>query len=223
MLVSHDRDFINAVANRVVELANGTATEYVGDYADFVEQRAEREATLAAAARNQQRKIAQTEAFIERFRYKATKARQVQSRIKALSKLDRVEAPRRSRRSVKFHFPAPPRSGRTVITLHDLRKAYGDHVVYDGLDFALERGQKVALIGPNGAGKSTLLKVLAGVLPFERGTRELGLNVRVAYFAQHQIEALTPTNTVFDELGTAAGAMSTDRDAPSARRLPVLR
>jgi ATP-binding cassette subfamily F protein 3 len=210
VLVSHDRDFINAVANRVVELANGMATEYVGDYADFVEQRAEREAALAAAAKNQQRKIAQTEAFIERFRYKATKARQVQSRIKALSKLDRVEAPKRSRRSVKFHFPAPPRSGRTVITLHDVRKAYGEHVVYDGLDFALERGQKVALIGPNGAGKSTLLKILAGVLPFERGTRELGLNVRVAYFAQHQIEALTAGNTVFEELGTAAGRMSTD-------------
>ncbi len=210
VLVSHDRDFINAVANRVVELAHGVATEYVGDYGDFVEQRAEREATLEAQLKNQQRKVAHTEAFIERFRYKATKARQVQSRIKQLEKLDRVAAPRRARKNVKFRFPAPPRSGRTVITLRDVRKAYGDHVVYDGLDFALERGQKVALIGPNGAGKSTLLKMLAGVLPFERGARELGLNVRVAYFAQHQIEALTPTNTVFEELGTATGRLTTD-------------
>ncbi len=210
VLVSHDRDFINAVANRVVELANHRATEYVGDYADFVEQRTEREASLAAQARNQQKKVAETEAFIERFRYKATKARQVQSRIKALERMDRVDAPKRSRRSVKFRFPAPPRSGRTVITLRDIRKAYGDNVVYDGLDFTLERGQKVALIGPNGAGKSTLLKMLAGVLPFERGTRELGLNVRVAYFAQHQIEALNPANTVFEELGTATGRLTTD-------------
>ncbi|HET7686194.1 MAG TPA: ABC-F family ATP-binding cassette domain-containing protein, partial [Candidatus Limnocylindria bacterium] len=210
VLVSHDRDFINAVANRVVELAHGRATEYVGDYADFVEQRDEREAALEAQARSQQRKVAHTEAFIERFRYKATKARQVQSRIKALEKMDRVAAPRRARRTVRFHFPAPPRSGRTVITLDDVRKAYGEHVVYDGLDFTLERGQKVALIGPNGAGKSTLLKILAGVLPFERGTRELGLNVRVAYFAQHQVEALDPTNTVFEELGTATGRLTTD-------------
>ena len=210
VLVSHDRDFINAVANRVVELANHRATEYVGDYADFVEQRTEREASLAAQARNQQKKVAETEAFIERFRYKATKARQVQSRIKALERMDRVDAPRRARKSVKFRFPAPPRSGRTVITLRDIRKAYGGNVVYDGLDFTLERGLKVALIGPNGAGKSTLLKMLAGVLPFERGTRELGLNVRVAYFAQHQIEALNPSNTVFEELGTATGRLTTD-------------
>ncbi|MEO8246459.1 MAG: ABC-F family ATP-binding cassette domain-containing protein [Chloroflexota bacterium] len=210
VLVSHDRDFINAVANRVVELVNGRATEYVGDYGDFVEQRAEREAAIESQARSQQKQVAATEAFIERFRYKATKARQVQSRIKSLERLDRVVAPRRSRKTVKFHFPAPPRSGRTVITLADVRKAYGEHVVYDGLDFTLERGQKVALIGPNGAGKSTLLKMLAGVLPFEQGSRELGLNVRVAYFAQHQIEALTPTNTVFEELGTATGRLSTD-------------
>ena len=193
-----------------MELVNGRATEYVGDYGDFVEQRAEREAAIEAQARSQQKQVAATEAFIERFRYKATKARQVQSRIKSLEKLDRVVAPKRSRKTVKFHFPAPPRSGRTVITLKDVRKAYGEHVVYDGLDFALERGQKVALIGPNGAGKSTLLKMLAGVLEFERGTRELGLNVRVAYFAQHQIEALTPTNTVFEELGTATGRLTTD-------------
>jgi ATP-binding cassette subfamily F protein 3 len=110
---------------------------------------------------------------------------------------------------VKFRFPQPPRSGRTVITLKDIVKRYGQHTVYDGLDLELERGQKVALIGPNGAGKSTLLKILAGVLPFEGGSRELGLNVRVAYFAQHQIEALDPSNTVFEELAGAAARMTT--------------
>jgi len=210
VLVSHDRDFINDVANRVVELHDGRATEYVGDYADFVEQRTERMAQLAAAAKNQERKIAHTEAFIERFRYKASKARQVQSRIKSLEKLERVAQPQRRSRSVKFRFPAPPRSGRTVITLKDVEKRYGENVVYDGhLDLTLERGQRVALIGPNGAGKSTLLKILAGALDVEGGTRELGSNVRVAYFAQHQIEALTPANTVFEELNDAAPLMAT--------------
>jgi ATP-binding cassette subfamily F protein 3 len=210
VLVSHDRDFINEVANRVVELHDGRATEYVGDYADFVEQRTERIAQLEAAAKNQQRKIAHTQAFIDRFRYKASKARQVQSRVKALERMDRVESPGRRTRSVKFRFPEPPRSGRTVIALNDVAKSYGDTVVYRGdLDLTLERGQKVALIGPNGAGKSTLLKILAGVLPFEGGTRELGSNVRVAYFAQHQIEALDATKTVFEELNDAAPRLST--------------
>ncbi len=209
VLVSHDRDFINTVANRVAELAHGQLTEYVGDYADFVEQREARAAQIEAAAKGQARKIAHTQAFIDRFRYKASKARQVQSRIKALDRVERIEARVTRTKSVKFRFPQPPRSGRTVITLRDIVKGYGATQVYDGLDLQLERGQKVALIGPNGAGKSTLLKILAGVLPFEGGTRELGLNVRVAYFAQHQIEALNPANTVFVELETAAPRMST--------------
>ena len=200
VLVSHDRDFINALANRVVELAAGTATEYVGDYAAFVEQRAQRHAQQAAAARNQQRKIAQTEAFIERFRYKATKARQVQSRIKALDKLERVEAPREDDARIRFRFPPPPRAGRDVVRLERVSKRYGDHVVYHGLDLVLERGRKVALVGPNGAGKTTLLRLLAGALPPDDGQRVLGHNVRVAYFAQHQVDALDLGKTVLQEL-----------------------
>jgi ATP-binding cassette subfamily F protein 3 len=209
ILVSHDRDFINAVVNRVAELNHGRFTEYVGDYADFVEQRDERLAQLEMAAKAQGRKVAQVERFIERFRYKQTKARQVQSRIKQLDRLERVVVPSARTKSVRFRFPEPPRSGRVVITLSRIVKRYGRHAVYDGLDLTLERGQKVALIGPNGAGKSTLLKILAGVLPFEGGTRELGSNVRVAYFAQHQIEALDPSNTVFEELAGAAARMTT--------------
>jgi len=209
VLVSHDRDFVNEVVNRVVELHGGRAVEYVGDYADFVEQRAERMAQLEAMSRNQQRQVAHTQAFIDRFRYKASKARQVQSRVKSLERLERVQSPVARTKSVKFRFPEPARSGRTVITLRGIVKRYGDNTVYDGLDLQLERGQRVALIGPNGAGKSTLLKILAGVLDVEGGTRELGSNVRVAYFAQHQIEALTRTNTVFNELNDAAPAMST--------------
>jgi ATP-binding cassette subfamily F protein 3 len=209
VLVSHDRDFIDAVVNRVAELNHGSLTEYVGDYADFVEQREERLAQLEAAAKGQQRKIAHTEAFIERFRYKSSKARQVQSRIKQLERVERVVVPAARTKSVKFRFPEPPRSGRTVITLSEIRKSYGDNVVYESLDLQLERGQKVALIGPNGAGKSTLLKILAGVLPFEGGHRELGSNVKVAYFAQHQIEALDPANTVMQELALVAVRLST--------------
>jgi ATP-binding cassette subfamily F protein 3 len=208
ILVSHDRDFINAVVNRVAELHAGSLTEYAGDYADFVEQREERIGQLERQAAAQGRKIAQVERFIERFRYKATKARQVQSRIKALDRLERVAAPAPKAKSVKFRFPDPPRSGRTVITLDGIVKRYGMQTVYDGLDLVLERGQKVALIGPNGAGKSTLLKILAGVLPFEGGSRELGSNVRVAYFAQHQIEALNPDNTALQELTGAAPRMT---------------
>src|SRR5579859_635201 len=209
VLVSHDRDFINTIANRVAELARGTLTEYVGDYADFVEQREERIAQLERTAAAQQRKVAQTERFIERFRYKASKARQVQSRIRSLERLDRVEVPTTRTKSVRFRFPQPRRSGRTVIHLEGIVKRYGELTVYDGLDLTLERGQKVALIGPNGAGKSTLLKILAGALPFESGTRTLGSNVQVAYFAQHQIDALNPDNSVFDELAEAGPRMTT--------------
>ena len=209
VLVSHDRDFINAVVNRVAELNHGLLTEYVGDYADFVDQRDERIAQLLAAAKSQGRKIAQIERYIERFRYKKAKAKQVQSRIKQVARIERIEVPTNRTKAVKFRFPEPARSGRVVITLDGIVKRYGSHTVYDGLDLVLERGQKVALIGPNGAGKSTLLKMLAGVLEFEGGTRELGSNVRVAYFAQHQIEALNPANTVFEELAGAAARMST--------------
>jgi ATP-binding cassette, subfamily F, member 3 len=120
-----------------------------------------------------------------------------------------VTVPTTRNKSVKFRFPQPPRSGRVVISLAGIAKRYGQHTVYEGLDLSLERGQKVALIGPNGAGKSTLLKILAGVLPFEAGSRELGMNVRVAYFAQHQIDALDPSKTVFEELADAAPRMAT--------------
>ncbi len=161
------------------------------------------------AAKAQGRTIARIERYIERFRYKKAKAKQVQSRIKQVARIERVEVPNARTKNVRFRFPEPPRSGRVVITLDKIVKRYGRHSVYEGLDLVLERGQKVALIGPNGAGKSTLLKILADVLPFEGGTRVLGSNVKVAYFAQHQIEALNPANTVFDELAGVAARMTT--------------
>ncbi len=203
VVASHDRDFINAVANRVVELARGVVTSYNGDYEAFVTQREARAAQLEAAAAQQARQIAHTERFIERFRYKATKARQVQSRIKQLNKLERIAAPETDSMRMRLRFPPPPRAGRDVVVLEGVRKAYGDVTVYDKLDIALERGQKVALVGPNGAGKSTLLKLLAGVLPPDEGERRLGHNVEVAYYAQHQVDALNLDRTVLQELSSA--------------------
>jgi ATP-binding cassette subfamily F protein 3 len=211
VLVSHDRDFLNATCNRILELDRGRASEYVGDYAAFVEQRAQRMELQAAAAANQQRRIAATEAFIERFRYKATKARQVQSRIKALEKLDRIAAPDAPGRTLRFRFPDPPRAGREVVRLTDVVKRYGPKTVYDGLDLVLERGRKVALVGPNGAGKSTLLKLLAGALPLDGGERTLGHNVQVAYFAQHSVEGLHLDRTVLQEL---SGVVDTSKVNP---------
>jgi ATP-binding cassette subfamily F protein 3 len=206
VLVSHDRDFINTIATRVVELAFSRATEYAGDYAAFVEQRTLRLEQQRAAARNQQRKIVQTERFIERFRYKATKARQVQSRVKMLDRMEQVALDDDNARTMRFAFPKPPRAGRDVVKLEGVVKRYGDNLVYDGLDLVLERGRKVALVGPNGAGKSTLLRILAGVLEFEGGQRVLGHNVTVAYFAQHTIESLDLGKTVLAEL---TGAVDT--------------
>ena len=203
ILISHDRDLINAFANKIVELRDRRLFSYTGDYESFVAQRELEMEQLEAAARNQARKIAQTQLFINRFRYKNTLASRVQSRIKMLEKMDRVDAPTRSRKKMNLSFPEPPRSGRVVIELKDVDFAYGDKAVYRRLNVALERGQRTALVGPNGAGKSTLLKLFAGVLEPDSGFRKLGHKVTLGYFAQHQIEALNLANTVLRELRTA--------------------
>ena len=205
MVVSHDRDFLDATCNRIAELDGGTLTEYTGGYADFVNERAARLARQEAAARNQERWVAQQERFIERFRYKAKKASSVQSRIKQLERTERIERPDDRRKTLAFSFPQPPRSGRDVVVLDSVAKRYGDHVVYDGLDLVLERGRKVALVGPNGAGKSTLLKLLAGALEPDGGQRRYGHNVRVAYYAQHALDRLRPERTVLQEMEAALG------------------
>jgi ATP-binding cassette subfamily F protein 3 len=214
LLISHDRDFINGVANKVVEIERTKLVSYQGDYESFVEQRAERSAQLEATAKGQQRKVDQTQAFINRFRYKASKAKQVQSRIRSLQKLERVDAPAEKRRAMRFTFPTPQRPGRVVVDLDEIRFAYDGDPIYDGLDLAIERDQKIALVGPNGAGKSTMLKLLAGVLEPQAGERKLGHNVNLAYFAQHQIEALNDDNRVLVELSQAipAGVQIKARD-----------
>ncbi|CAN5453638.1 ABC-F family ATP-binding cassette domain-containing protein [soil metagenome] len=203
VLVSHDRDFINAMANQIVEVDDGRVTSYPGDYEAFITARAERLELLLAQAKNQAKKVAEIERFVDRFRYKASKARQVQSRVKMLDKMDRVEVDDRKRRTMKLSFGEAPRSGRTVVELQGVSKAYGDNVVYRDLDLALERGQKVALVGPNGAGKSTLLKMLVGELAPQSGSRELGHNVHVSYYAQHQVDALHMDKTALQEVAAS--------------------
>jgi ATP-binding cassette, subfamily F, member 3 len=210
VLVSHDRYFLNRMVTSIAELAPSGLTVYPGDYDEYLVQRQARRELLEAQARNQAKRIAEIERFIERFRYQATKARQVQSRVKMLGRIDRIEV-ERDARVIRFSFPQPPRTGRRVATLLGVHKAYGDNVVYAGVDFEVERGMRVALVGPNGAGKSTLLRMLAGALPFDRGERSLGAHVAVHYYAQHQLEALTPTLTVLEELERAAPELGQTR------------
>ena len=209
LLISHDRDFINGLATKVVEIHEAKLVSYTGNYEDFVRQREMAALQASAAAKHQERQIAATEVFINRFRYKASKARQVQSRIKSLEKMERERGPRRKEKQMGISFPKPPRSGRVVLELRRVEFGYDGNRVYDGLDLAIERGQKIALVGPNGAGKTTLLKLLAGVLTPQGGERWLGHNTHLGYFAQHQIEALNPSNRVVQEL---QGAIPADSD-----------
>src|SRR6266704_2546318 len=210
VLVSHDRYFLNRMVTSIAELGPSGVTVYPGDYDDYLVEREARRELLEAQARNQAKRVAEIERFIERFRYQATKARQVQSRIKMLERVERVEVERRTR-GIRFAFPTPPRTGRRVAMLRAARKAYGDNVVYAGVDFEVERGERVALVGPNGAGKSTLLRLLAGVLPLDGGERALGAHVAAHYYAQHQLDALTPTLAVLEELERAAPELGLTR------------
>jgi ATP-binding cassette subfamily F protein 3 len=205
LFVSHDRDFIDNVADRVVEVVGGVATEYIGGFAEFVVQREDRLAGIAAAAAQQQRKIDQAERFVERFRYKATKARQVQSRIKTLEKLERIEVPQAAELKATFAFPQPQRSSRTVVEMKDAQVGFDGVPVLSGIDLVVERGQKLALVGPNGAGKTTLLNLLLGRLQPMAGTVEIGANVDVAEFAQHQVDQLRFDRTVLEEFRAAVG------------------
>jgi ATP-binding cassette subfamily F protein 3 len=199
VIVSHDRVFLNHLIDRIAEIEGQKIDLYYSDYDHYLEEKEARIQILEATYKTQQRKIEQTERFIERFRAKNTKSSQVQSRIKMLEKIERIELPEK-KKEIRFRFPAPARSGHKVVEVKNLHKSYGEIGVYQGIDLNLYRGDKVALVGPNGAGKSTLLKILAGVLDFEEGEVVVGKDVTRAYFAQQQFDILHSENTVFEEL-----------------------
>ncbi len=203
LLISHDRKFLNSLVGRIVEIDRGKLSIFPGNYDAYETLKAERISQLEAQAAQQNRKIAQLEKFIERFRAKNTKATQVQSKIKMLNKIDRVETFQQTK-TVQFRFPQPQRTGRIVADIKQVSKSYGDLQVYKDFSIAIERGWKIALVGDNGAGKSTLLKLLSGKLEFDSGEIKLGANVTRAYFAQHQSEVLNLKNTVLESMEEVA-------------------
>ncbi|MBF8299854.1 MAG: yheS 3 [Acidobacteria bacterium] len=199
ILVSHDRYFLDAVVTRITDLNLRTLTDYVGNYSKYVEQRDAMLERLRQAKRDQDEEVARVKMFIDRFRYQATKAAQVQSRIKLLEKVVPIEVPP-ERKRIHFKFPACVRSGRTVLELTHVRKAYGGLVVFRDLSLHIERGDRIALVGPNGAGKSTLMRVLSGQEPEDSGTRTVGHQVVMEYFAQDEASRLNPALTVYETL-----------------------
>ena len=205
LLVSHDRAFMDACVSHVAALENRRLTTYTGNYASYLKQREDNLEQLKAKRAAQEHDIQHIETFIDRFRYKPTKAKQVQERVKRLEKIknELVVLPEQSKK-VHFRFPEPPRTGDMVVSLDDVSKAYGDNLVYEGVSLKLYRGDHVVLVGPNGAGKSTLMKRITGNEATTRGTVELGQNVSRAYYAQHQLETLNAGNTVLAEMDEVA-------------------
>ncbi len=203
VVVSHDRAFMDNMVDRVAEIDGGRLQLYKGNYSSYLRQREEHIERLKQEAEKQAEEIAHMEAFIEKFRYKPTKAKQVQDRVKKLEKIQRIEVPQ-EKKTVHFNFVQPPRTGDMVVQLEGVSKSFGEKHVYENLDFSIFRGDKVALVGPNGAGKSTLLKMIAGALEPDTGSVEYGVHVSKTYFAQHQLEELYPGNTVFEELDRVA-------------------
>ncbi len=199
LLISHDRAFLNQLTNQIWELRQRQLIRYRGNYDDYLVQRQAAEIQLLAAYKNQQREIAHHMEFVERFRAKASKAAQAQSKLKQVGRMEKIEAPASAGPQIHFRFPQPQRSGLKVITLKDIHHAYGQNVIYRGVDFQAERGQRTVLVGPNGAGKSTLLKILAGVVHPRQGLRELGHHAKTGYYSQYRVDMLQPGRTVLEE------------------------
>jgi len=207
VLVSHDRFFLDAVVKRITQVELRTLTDYHGNYSKYLVDYQANLENLLESHRRQSEEIEKTEAFINRFRYQATKARQVQSRIKQLDKVERIEIPAQ-RAKIHFHFPEAPKAGRVVLEVKDLHRAYGANVILDKVNLTVERGDRIALVGPNGAGKSTLMRVLAGTDQPTSGTVTLGHQVVMDYFAQNQADVLTGAQTVYEEMaGTSPTTM----------------
>ena len=202
LMTSHDREFINRVISKVIEIDSGSLTTYTGDYEFYEQQRALNEKQQQAQFERQQAMLAKEIKFIERFKARASHAAQVQSRVKKLDKIERVEPPRR-RQSIAFDFPPAPRSGEDVVALKSVHKGYGSKRIYDGLDFMIRRRERWCVMGVNGAGKSTLLKLVAGASEPDQGTVAVGGSVKMGYFAQHAMDLLDGERTVFQSLEDA--------------------
>jgi ATP-binding cassette, subfamily F, member 3 len=202
VVISHDRAFLNALCTGMLELRAGMLHYYHGNYDNFIKEKEARKEQQASLFKNQQREIAHLQKFVDRFGAKASMASRAKSKEKQIERLQdvAVEEPMEELKRIHFKFPQPPRSGLKVIELEHVQQAYGDHVVYRDLNFTAERGQKMVLVGPNGAGKSTLLKILADVVPIQGGTKEIGSNVVVGYFAQNRLENLNRKATVFENV-----------------------
>jgi ATP-binding cassette subfamily F protein 3 len=200
VLISHDRYFLDVTVNKIVEIWNKRIHFYSGDYEKYIEQKTQRREQLESAYRTQRERIEQLEMFINRFRYQATKAKQVQSRIKELEKMERIELPQEEK-TIHFSFPQPKASGRIVAEFSSVSKSYGEKEVFRGVSFLIERGDRVALVGVNGAGKSTLIKLLAQREPLSSGEYRAGHNVQADYFAQDQYKELDAAARIIDDLG----------------------
>jgi len=203
IMVSHDRYFLDKLINGVIEVENGRITTYSGNFTEYEIQKEQRIEHELAVIKNQQRKIAHMEQFIERFRYKASKAKQVQSRVKQLSRIKVTDIDTHTAK-IKFSFNKPERSGDPVVAAHNVSFTYDVDPVFTGTNFEIRRGEKAALVGPNGVGKSTLMKLITGELQTQKGKLSLGYNLQIGYFAQHHLEQLDGSNTVLDEIWNAA-------------------
>src|SRR5260221_3069575 len=199
LVISNDREFLNQLVGSIVEIRQSKLIRFRGNYDDYLDQREAHQEQLMAAFKHQEREIGRLMDFVNRFRAKNTKASQAQSKLKQIGRMEKIEAPVDDQRKLDFEFPQPQRSGQRVIKLEGIHHAYGENVVYRGMDFQAERGQRVVLVGPNGAGKSTLLKILAGIVTPQAGTRTLGHNVKAGYYSQYRVDMLNPAHTVLEE------------------------
>ena len=213
IVISHDRAFLNTITNRTIHLSMGNLTSYKGNYAFYIKEEADRKAQLRKAYDNQKKEIQRQKDFINRFRSNVKKAAMVQSRIKALEKIELIELPKEEKK-IFFRFPPPPPGSAKVIELDDLHKSYGDLKIYEGLNFRIEKGDRLAIVGVNGAGKSTLARILAGVEPFQQGERTVGVNTVIGYFAQHQAEELDPALTALEEVEKASAEAGNEESNP---------
>ena len=204
LLISHDRQFMDEIVENVYEISEQKLLSYTGNYSDYLSKREANYEQQLAAYNNQQKEIRALQEFYERFRQVASKASQAMSKLKHIERMEKIEKPLPPPKPFRFQIPPPPRGGQRAMSLEGVHMAYGNLKVYQGLDLTIERGERTVLVGPNGSGKSTLLKILAGVLPFQKGERKEGHNAKIGYFSQHRADTLDPEKTVLEEVMAAA-------------------